>query len=442
VFKRDPVDVDIRRKEITWVAILCLFIVAVWQLLATCFGGALTLSPRSYDEKVLFGGMGAILLCSVLYIAVREREQRHLNQRLLASLREAITCLNDRVRQLRSLCFASTDFTGTLDVDHICRLTVDTLASQLKNSACLLTLTIDTRKTREFRAGLEETAEAAFSEEIDFSRRGPTISTSIQTDEVIIGQLSARRAAGDADFSPEEMSLLVTLGNMAARALDSARLHEDLKESYLCTLRTLVGLLGARDNYTASHAMRVSSLSIRFAQQLNLPEDLIQILEEFAPLHDLGKIGIPDGVLLKAGPLDAAERTACEEHPQVGEEILRPLRPDVRALAMIRNHHEHWDGSGYPDRLRKEETPLLARLLHIVDCYDAILSERPYSPKHSPHHALSQIQLESGHQFDPTLANAFITMLTEDDITWPEDLALFSYDQQQSRELAGRAKPD
>jgi len=409
---REPLDADLKRKEITWIAILCLFALAAWQFLAMFLGGSADFSPRSYEEKVLFGGLGAILLCSVLYIAVREREQRELNQKLLANLRVAISQLDERLRQLHSLCTTSTELVGTLEIEHVCRLTVDALSRQLTAKEYVITLNPSRGEGMEFRVDHNSQRKPAWEEKEEKALR--VISVPLQGHEGEIGTLAAARAQGDKDFSAEEMSLLLTFANMAAKALQSAQLHDELKQSYLSTLRTLLMLLDARDNYTASHAQRVSSLACRLAEYLELPEDLQRIMQEFAVLHDLGKVGIPDYILLKLGTLTRAEKKACEQHPLVGEQILKPLRPDARALAMIRHHHERWDGKGYPDGLGGEGIPLLARILGVVDAYDALLSERPYSGSLNQQQALAELLAHRGSQFDPRIVNAFLALLNED----------------------------
>lgn len=416
-FFRDPVDADLKRKEITWIAILCLVVLAAWQFLATFLGSATDFSPRSYEEKVLFGGLGAILLCSVFYIATREREQRLLNQRLLGNLRETMECLNERLRQLNLLCSASTDLVGASDVDEICRIAIESLARQLKTEACSLTFLHPQKGALEYRFRDSELKVRKVDDEVPLVEDSPSgheISAPLIVDDVTVGTMTAVRAQEDPDFCSEEMSLLITSANMASKALEDAKLHEELKRSYLSTLRTLIMMLGARDNYTATHAQRVGSLACRFAEYLQLPEDAIKVLEEFAVLHDLGKIGVPDHVLLKFETLSPKERAACEQHPVIGEQILAPLRPDPRALQMVRNHHEAWDGTGYPDGLAEEEIPFLARLLHIVDSYDAILSDKPYSLAASVQEALAEIRIGSGRQFDPHLARQFIAMLQDE----------------------------
>ncbi len=411
---RDAVDADTKRKEITWVAILCLFSLAAWQFIATFLGGEADFSPRSYEEKVLFGGLGAVLLTSVLYIAVREREQRHLNQRLLRDLREAIGRLNERIVQLHGLCAASAEMVGGLEAEGICRNLLEALTGELPAAQCALRYRHPQRGWLEFRTPDPEL-------KLHISDLRYEVSAPMQINGTAVGVLAASRGASPENgFSPEEKSLLVTLANMGAKALENARLHEELKESYLSSLRTLLGLLGARDNYTATHATRVAALACRLAEYLRLPEDALRLMEEFAPLHDLGKVGIPDGILLKEGPLSAKEREACRQHALIGERILQPLRPDPRALEMVRSHHEGWDGSGYPDGLAGEEIPLLARILHLADAYDALLSERPYSFPILPQQALSEILLSRGREFDPVLAEAFAAMLRDEGVV-PEE---------------------
>jgi HD-GYP domain-containing protein (c-di-GMP phosphodiesterase class II) len=411
---REPLDADLKRKEITWIAILCLFALAAWQFLATFLGGNADFSPRSYEEKVLFGGLGAILLCSVLYIALREREQRGINQKLLGNLRIAINQLDERLRQLKSLCSTSTELVGSLEKEHICRFTIDALSRQLPASTYAISWTPPEGERLEFKIENANLQKKESSDGDEGEGALKVISVPLKSQEGEGGSLSAARSQQEAEFSQEEVNLLVTFANMAAKALQSAYLHDSLRQSYLSTLRTLLLLLDARDNYTASHAQRVSSLACRLAEYLKLPEDLQAVMQEFAPLHDLGKVGIPDYILMKQSPLTRAEKKACEQHPAVGEQILRPLRPDARALAMIRHHHEGWDGNGYPDGLAGEEIPLLARILHVVDVFDALLSEKPYAQGCSQLQAIEELLANRGRQFDPLVVNAFVALLDED----------------------------
>ena len=131
----------------------------------------------------------------------------------------------------------------------------------------------------------------------------------------------------------------------------------------------------------------------------------------FGPLHDVGKIGIRDEILMKPRPLSEPEREICREHCAIGERILRPLRPSREALGMIRNHHEAWDGSGYPDGLTGESIPLLARLLQAADAYDAMISERPYQVSLSEQEVLSHFRQYAGSLYDPVAAKALCAVI-------------------------------
>jgi len=203
------------------------------------------------------------------------------------------------------------------------------------------------------------------------------------------------------------------VANMASKAIESAQLHVGLRDSYLATVRTLVNSLHARDNYTAAHGQRVARLAIRIAEQMGVPDSIIRDIEVFGPLHDVGKIGIPDAVLLKMGPLGSEERARCQEHCLIGEQIIRPLKPSKAALALVRSHHERWDGRGYPDGLVGEDNPLLARILQVADCYDALISDRPYQGPMSEEETLSHFRMHSGSHYDPAVVDALYAVLTE-----------------------------
>jgi HD-GYP domain-containing protein (c-di-GMP phosphodiesterase class II) len=124
-------------------------------------------------------------------------------------------------------------------------------------------------------------------------------------------------------------------------------------------------------------------------------------------LHDVGKIGIPEAILLKPGPLTADEWTILRRHPEIGADICRPLGLSRTLMPVVRHHHERWDGTGYPDRLRGDQTPLGARVVGLVDAFDAMTHDRPYRPARSSAEALEEIRSQAGRQFDPALTQIF-----------------------------------
>ncbi len=171
---------------------------------------------------------------------------------------------------------------------------------------------------------------------------------------------------------------------------------------------SLAAALEARDDETETHALRVSIYSERLAEQLRVdaPETL-QRLRWGALLHDVGKIGLPDAVLRKPGPLTPEEWRLVRRHPEIGHELVRRLDFLGDALNIVRFHHERYDGGGYPRGLRGEEIPLGARIFAVVDTFDAITSDRPYRRRRSYREALEEIRRAAGGQLDPTVVAAF-----------------------------------
>ena len=180
-------------------------------------------------------------------------------------------------------------------------------------------------------------------------------------------------------------------------------------ESVLCTLGLSVE---ARDPYTEGHCERLANLASNLGRHLGLDEDSLVALRRGGYLHDLGKISIPDEVLKKGSNLTPAEWAIMKQHPVIGENICKPLKTLRLVLPIIRNHHEHSDGSGYPDGLRKGEIPLLPRILQVVDVYDALRTERPYKPSlsHDQSAVTMREEARSG-LWDQELVNEFFVML-------------------------------
>ena len=167
-----------------------------------------------------------------------------------------------------------------------------------------------------------------------------------------------------------------------------------------------------RDDATGTHAARVADISRRIAEQLALPAESIRLIELAAPLHDLGKVAIPDAILLKPGALDLQERAAMEEHTLIGARMLEgssmPVLQVARAIAI--SHHERWDGTGYPHRLDGPRIPLPGRIVAIADVFDALTSDRPYKRAWPLSLALREIGALRGSHFDPVIADAFLRL--------------------------------
>lgn len=182
----------------------------------------------------------------------------------------------------------------------------------------------------------------------------------------------------------------------------------DIRNMFTQTVRALASAIDARDPSTKLHSEHVSTIAVEIGQALGLSEADLEQLEWAGLLHDIGKIGIRDAVLLKPERLTREERILMNEHPVKGEEILKGVDKLARERPLIRHHHEWYNGSGYPDRLIGEEIPLLARVLHVADAFEAMTASRPYRPvPMSTARALEELRRYAGIQFDPTVVEAF-----------------------------------
>jgi putative nucleotidyltransferase with HDIG domain len=182
----------------------------------------------------------------------------------------------------------------------------------------------------------------------------------------------------------------------------------DIRNMFTQTVRALASAIDARDPSTRKHSDHVSSIAVEIGQVMNLSESDLEQLEWAGLLHDIGKIGIRDAVLLKPERLTREERMLMNEHPVKGEEILRDVDQLTKVRPLIRHHHEWYNGSGYPDRLIGDEIPLLARVLHVADAFEAMTASRPYRPVPlSAAEALAELQRYAGIQFDPRVVEAF-----------------------------------
>lgn len=195
---------------------------------------------------------------------------------------------------------------------------------------------------------------------------------------------------------------------------DQKRAEQDALSARAASLRVLGLALEARDRETYGHTERVAGWAQRLGERMKLSPAQLGDLGLGAALHDLGKVAVPDSILLKAGALDAAERHEMQRHTTEGERLVRSLEfVSPGALALIRHHHERWDGQGYPDGLRGEAIPLLARLFTVIDVADALLSERPYKRAWTLAETVAELRAQAGRQLDPQLVPLVVDLLHE-----------------------------
>ncbi|MCC7007408.1 MAG: response regulator [Acidobacteria bacterium] len=193
------------------------------------------------------------------------------------------------------------------------------------------------------------------------------------------------------------------------RSLMQLKRYTDELDSAEEVLRSLALMIEARDSYTDGHCQRLSRYATELGLKLNLEEDDLQALARGGYFHDIGKIAVPDAILLKPGPLTAREQERMREHPVVGDRLCGNLRALGRVRAIVRHHHERLDGSGYPDGLRGDQIPLLAQVIGVVDVYDALTTVRPYRAPLDQRLALAELQREAGRGlFRRDLVEAFV----------------------------------
>jgi len=221
--------------------------------------------------------------------------------------------------------------------------------------------------------------------------------------------------------TPEWFNFLNMLAGQAAIAIDNAQLFENLQRSnfdlivaYDATIEGWSRAMDLRDHETEGHTQRVTSLTVKLAQQMGIPDSEIVHIRRGALLHDIGKMGIPDNILLKPGKLLPQEWDIMRQHTNHAYEMLAPIHYLRPALDIPQYHHERWDGTGYPKKLKGKDIPLPARIFAITDVWDAVTTDRPYRNKWTKKKALEHIKSESGKHFDPKVVEMFLPLISEE----------------------------
>jgi putative nucleotidyltransferase with HDIG domain len=221
-------------------------------------------------------------------------------------------------------------------------------------------------------------------------------------------------------FTNDEIDLCHILSSQVSLAIANAQLYKaaqqaatDLGKAYDATLEGWSRMLDMRDHSTDAHTHRVANLTISLARRMGIPESEMGDIRRGALLHDIGKIGIPDAILQKPDVLTEAEVAIMQTHPEKAYQILSQIEYLASAVDIPYCHHEKWDGTGYPRKLKGEEIPLVARLFTIVDVFDALMSDRPYRKAWKKKEVLDYIRSQSGKGFWPDAAKVFLEMLEE-----------------------------
>lgn len=235
-------------------------------------------------------------------------------------------------------------------------------------------------------------------------------SSSSATNSSVLGVLIVWGAAGE-DFKEDSVNILRIFTAMSSGAIVNLRLYTNLQKSFVCTLQSLANGLEARDEYTRGHSERVMEVSRLIGEDLGVAEDGMDILRNASLLHDIGKIGVPDDILRKAGKLTADEWESMRRHPLVSEEICLPLGLSPDVLFLVKHHHERLDGKGYPDALQPQEQPLLQRILVVADSFDAMRSRRPYRDILPRDVLRAELTKAAGRTMDPSVIDSLLGLL-------------------------------
>lgn len=261
---------------------------------------------------------------------------------------------------------------------------------------------------------IEEAREFSRVSRLGFSRESVVCAPLNCGDEIIGTMTIANRKDGQA-FNREDLELLATIAAQASVAIRNARLYEEQEKTYLSTVQALVSAVEASDAYTRGHSDRVKRYALRLAEFLNLPAETQKRIEQAAILHDIGKIGICESLLHKTEKLDQNDIHTLRQHPAIGVRILEPIRFLEPIRDIILQHHERFDGKGYPHGIVGGDMLLEAKILAVADTYDAMTTDRPYRKALSHEVAVAEIREHAGTQFDPQIAQAFLAMMARDD---------------------------
>jgi len=265
----------------------------------------------------------------------------------------------------------------------------------------------DVKKDPRFFSGVDQKS--------NFTTRN-ILAVPVKTKEKNIGVLEAINKK-NGYFDNDDLEILQAFANQLAIAIENANLYEELKETFYGTIEALAETIEKRDPYTGGHTKRVMNYSLLIGKAMGLSPKELENLKLAAILHDIGKIGIKDRVLLKEGKLTDEEALEMNMHPKYGAEILEHIKQLKDVIPGMRGHHERYDGSGYPDGLKGKEIPLFARIIAVADAYDAMTTDRPYRKGLPEEVAINELLRYAGKHFDPDIVRIFVESVLQSDTT-------------------------
>lgn len=222
----------------------------------------------------------------------------------------------------------------------------------------------------------------------------------------------------DSVFGKEDEKLLLALSNNIGIAVLNAKLYRDMKRLFISTVTALTRAIDANDTYTSGHSERVMKYAVGIGKELGLGDDLLENIRLASLLHDVGKIGVKESILMKPAKLLGYERRQIKQHPEIGARIIESIDNSQKVFRGVLEHHERWDGKGYPNRLNGEKISLEGRIIAVADTFDALTTNRPYRKGHSRKMALDEIASGASTQFDPAVVGAFISSYQKQPGLW------------------------
>ncbi len=358
----------------------------------------------------------------------------------LSRLQGEIERLSHKVKELPVVREINRNIASLLNTDEILEIIIDRATSMLESEIGSILLLDDSRKELVIRAsrGLNDkivlnthvpigegvsgwVAQTGLpllitdiSKHSRFARKdgkyytNSLISVPLEIGGKIIGVMNINNKKTKSPFVKDDLELLKTLAAQASVAVEISELFNDLHNSYLHAVEALTAAIDAKDHYTCHHSKQVTEFAVSIAREMHLSDEEIETIREACQLHDLGKIGVRDEILTKPGKLTEQEWKEMQTHPLKGVEILKPLGFLKEVIDLVKEHHERFDGQGYPLGLGREHIKLGARIIAVADAFSAMISKRPYRKIMSAKKAMQELRQQSDHQFDPQVVQAFL----------------------------------
>ncbi|MDD5260140.1 MAG: HD domain-containing protein [bacterium] len=378
--------------------------------------------------------IGIITASYIIFRHLWEKESTEENDRILSQLDEArkkiqsySTELNDLLGLMSSFHRVNTAPT-TLNMDEVAWLALDNALKIL--GAIKGSLFVINKRTNQLElkaaigyemnnlpganlsvAQIENGAHQKESFPSTPSKKGSFISVPLKIQNRIIGIINVNEKNDDRQFAPDDLKILTALADQTAIVLENLTLYKDLQQVYLGVIKTLSLVVDAKDHYTFGHSERVTKYVVEMATEMKLSLELKKLAEAASIIHDIGKIGIKEEILLKTGRLTDSEFEEIKKHPVIGRDMVRPMEFLSELAPLVYYHHQHFNGGGYPDKAKGDQIPLVARMITIADSFDAMVSDRPYRNGLPVETAIKELKRCSGTQFDPDLVTVFLKVL-------------------------------